>query len=596
MQKAEAHFNNCPGRRRMAAIGALSPFRSRRSVAARLLTDQNGQVLPWVALAMLVVLTSSALAVDVAHVLVVQRQMQSATDAAALAAAARLPATDYSTVGQAYSAAGNNSYNGVTVNTPTITPLCLQTVKNWGIFCASSGGTVTVANAIRVTQTGSISTYFAGAFGVRNIPFSVTSTASKGKPKSYNIAVIVDSTLSMGESDSNCVINGSTVTQMQCALTGVQQLLTNLNTNFDRVALFTFPNIATGSSAGVVSGWTPGTDDSGTYQCTTPISGRSYNYSSLYGYYSMLYSSGNDSPYSGAAIAMPYTFPPIPNNTQGYSAPTGTYAPTYEVVGFSNNYNTTNSDGTVSLNTGANLVKAVGGNSNCGGIEPSNYDGNYGTYYAGALYAAQAALLAEQTRYDQSGNVIIVLGDGNSTAPNDTSSPYNSTPAMPSSSGEATTTYRSSSSLNTSAYTFPGTYGTAGSSGTYPSYVGECGQAVDAAQYAATYPGNSSNATRVYSIAYGAPVTSSSSNCKSDRSGGTHRYITPCQTLQQMTSGSNSSYTSEYFYSDWAAQGGSQTSGCQASSATSGITAIADIYRAIAATLTGTRLVPNTMQ
>src|SRR5581483_8038278 len=110
-------------------------------------------------------------------------------------------------------------------------------------------------------------------------------------------------------------------------------------------------------------------------------------------------------------------------------------------------------------------------------------------------------------------------------------------------------TYQNNSNLTNSAYTYPSGWLTAGSSGAYPSWNGECGQAVDAAQYAATYSGNQ---TKVYTVAYGALTTSSSSNCKTDRtSASSHPYITPCQTLQQMSSNSTSSYTSDYFYSDY---------------------------------------------
>ena len=122
---------------------------------------------------------------------------------------------------------------------------------------------MTFPNAVQVNETATISTYFAGIFGVRTLTINAESTAAKGLPVPYNVAVIVDSTLSMAESDSNCVINGSTVSQMTCALNGIQQLLTNLNPQYDRVALFTFPNVATGSSAGVVTGQTAG-------QCVKP--------------------------------------------------------------------------------------------------------------------------------------------------------------------------------------------------------------------------------------------------------------------------------------------------------------------------------------
>jgi hypothetical protein len=48
---------------------------------------------------------------------------------------------------------------------------------------------------------------------------------------------------------------------------------------------------------------------------------------------------------------------------------------------------------------------------------------------------------------------------------------------------------------------------------------------------------------------------------------------------------------SDYFYSDYTAQGGD--SGCQANSANSGTTAISAIYTAITAKLSSARLIPN---
>ncbi len=120
--------------------------------------------------------------------------------------------------------------------------------------------------------------------------------------------------------------------------------------------------------------------------------------------------------------------------------------------------------------------------------------------------------------------------------------------------------------------------------GTYASWVGECSQAVDAAQAASTA------GTLVYTIAYGSPTTSSSGNCYSDRHNSvSHPYITPCQTLQDMSTNYTTGDTS-HFFSDYNFGGGSP---CQASGNNSGTTAIADIYSKIAAQLTGARLIPN---
>ncbi|MGA7525401.1 MAG: pilus assembly protein TadG-related protein [Acidobacteriaceae bacterium] len=547
------------------------------SCLKRILGEESGQVLPWVVVVMVVVLGMAAIVVDLGRAMVIQRQLQASADAAALAAAETLPNATYSTVGQSFSGGTgdkNVDTGGLSVGTPTITPLCLATVTAWGIPCTS-----TSPNAISVTETVTMPTLFAGLLGKPSIPLSATSTASKGsRPLPYNIAVIVDSTLSMTAVDNNC----GGATQMACALNGVQQMLQNLNTKYDNVALFTFPNVATGSSAGVVA--------SGSYGCTTTMPSKNgsitYEHDSSFGYYSMLYaiSRSNTSyqtPWSGVAWALPYSFPPIPTSTSGYTVASGTLAPTYEVVPFANDYNTT-SGTTTSLNASSNLVKAVGGESGCGGILPSNYDGNYGTYYAGALYAAQAALLAEQAANPGTKNVMVILGDGNSDGPNDSSSPFSSSPSIPSSATEAETTYKTTSALTTTAFTMPSGYKVATSNGSYPSWEGECGQAVTAAQYASTYPSSTStNGTLVYTIAYGALA---SGGCTSD----SNPHMTPCQALQNMATVSS---TGQYFYSDWTATGGD--SGCQASDSNSGITAINSIYKAIAEDLSGARLIPN---
>jgi len=586
--------------------GSTFSQRAERSIIRFLLADDGGQVLPWVAVATVVLICTSALVLDVGNALVAQRKLQASTDAAALAAAQSISGTTttYQTVAGNYGAdtGGKNTYSGLNVGTPSVTGLCLSTVQSWGIACTTSGGKVTIPNAVRVTQSATINTFFAGIFGKPTLALSATATAANARPLPYNIALIVDSTLSMNAVDSNC----NNLTQEQCALQGVRQLLTGLSTSYDHVALFTFPNvvIAPGSPAGVAIG---SNGAAATYKCTTTTPSKSgtiayYNGTSAgYGYTPLLYNTdnnGSDSsggssqsnslpdqvhyqpPWTGIAWAMPYTFPPKPTDTTGYTIPTGTDAATYQVTPFLEDYNTTSGDTNTLVGSSA-LVQAVGGVSGCGGIVPSSYDGDFGTYYAGAIYAAQAALLKEQTTHPNSANAIIILGDGDSNSPQTWGPMY----SMPDTATHAETTYGTNSALTTNGYTYPASWPTAGSGGSYPSWKGQCGQAIDAGQYAATYKvGSTTNGTAVYTIAYDA----NTSGCTTDKNAGTHANTTPCKALQLMATQDGSSPTG-YFYSDVNSSG----SGCTANTTNSGLTAISDIYLNIQKKLSGARLIPD---
>jgi hypothetical protein len=158
--------------------------------------------------------------------------------------------------------------------------------------------------------------------------------------------------------------------------------------------------------------------------------------------------------------------------------------------------------------------------------------GGFGTYYAQVIYAAQAALVAEQSSYANSQNVIILLSDGDATA---------TRTDMP---GASTT------------------------SGVYISTLQQCHQAITAAGAAAAA------GTRVYTVAYGAE----SSGCASDSPA-----ITPCQTMEQIASSPN------YFFSDYTATGGSSSCISAAQPATS----LNQIFKAISMDLTNAKLIPN---
>ena len=514
-----------------------------RGALGCIVEDQSGQVLPMVVVMMIGLLGMCGLTMDVGRVFIAYRQLQSSTDAAALAGASTMPDSTASSVATGYSGASgdvNAPFTGTTVTT-TVTMKCLSSLS---AACAAP----TNANAIRVTETQTVPMIFARLFGTNSMTISATATAAMGGGNlpPYNVAIILDGTLSQASSDDNC---GSGVTEMNCELQGVQILLQSLQpcappaasagvctiTNGtsayadDSVALFTFPALSIGTYA---------TDTN----CTSPITAagartNGYQSSSTYGYYSMMPSTA----WSGIPTATPYPFP-----TAGASSyPYTTYTSTYQITPFLSDYRT--STGTTTLNPNSLLTKAIGGVSGCGAMLPPNYDGDIGTYYAGVLYAAQAALTAQKAA-NGAQNVIILLSDGDATSPQS----FND--------GNGYT-----------VYPMPAPPATSG--GTYPSYNKMCAQAVTAAQYAANA------GTRVYAIAYGAE----SSGCSSDTNG-----LTPCTTMKGIAS------SPSYFFSDYAQSGSGINTNCIGTGATT--TNLQNIFKVIKDGLGGPRLISNSTQ
>ncbi len=174
-------------------------------------------------------------------------------------------------------------------------------------------------------------------------------------------------------------------------------------------------------------------------------------------------------------------------------------------------------------------------------MSPPNFDGEEGTYYAGAIYAAQSALTAQAAAFPGSKNVIILLSDGDANV----TQSWNGYSVMPQ----------------------------ANNSGTYPSYVGDCGQGVKAAQYA------QAAGTRVYTVAYGSPAT----GCSTDVNAGSYPNITPCTAMLDMATGPQD------FFSDYSQSG--TTSNCISSAQPS--TNMNQIFAMIANDLTVARLIPD---
>ncbi len=518
--------------------------------------DDTGSVLLMVAFLLTVLLALTALAVDVGHAYYSVRDLQATTDAAALGAARAVStATSIHAINGSASALGNtltqytgsegvatqlssvnnanNARPGLPSVTVTTTLKCLTTLQAQGIPCI---GTVPY-NAVQVQQTSVIPNYFAGIFGKRTSTLGTTATAAinGGAPRAANVAVVIDTTLSMNEYDADC---GNT--QMQCALNGFQILLQHMTpcgiyqgtcaanggsvqNPMQSASLFTFPDVSVGTAS---------IDSNCTTPFPAPSSQNGYSYSSTYGTYSM----PPAYPWGGVPTAMSYSFPQA--GATSYQ-PSGSSAPTYQLTSFLYDYRA--SAAATTLNSSSVLVKASGAVTNCGGLSPSNYDGVYGTYHAGVIYAAQAALVAQHQAYPSNESILIFLSDGDAHAPQ-TNGSYT---VMPS----------------------PATY-----NGYYPSWVGECAQAVVAAQAA------SAAGTLVYTVAYGAsPI-----GCSTDAGAGQSPNITPCGTMAQMAT------APQLFYSDWKQTGSGST--CVASQP---VVSLADIFKSIANTLSQARLIPN---
>ncbi len=508
-----------------------------RLFVRKAISDQSGQILPWLAVVLVGMLGAAGLTIDVGRAYVAHSQLQNYANAAALAAAGDVyntsSTTGASAVATSYSAStGNQNVNGsLGTVTTTVTTVCLNMLMPVGSTCSSS---TAVPNAVKVKQTATVPTYFMKLFGFNSLSVSSQATASmQGAAQPWNVAVILDATTSMGSTPPSGSCKGYS-TLFKCAEAGVQSLLqavqpcpggsncNSSNTQF-RVALFSFPNVST---ANVSNFWG---------NCSTPTH-------------------------------EPYTLPLT--NITGYTPlKYGTATATYEDTPVSTSDGDANgfvtdywsATQTNNLNTSSSIVKEVTGCLTNPGGESS--------YFTGAFYAAQAALLAEQKAYGGK-NAIIILSDGQMQAPSSKFPTGNVTP--------------STAGYNASALT---------TTGYYPSTKNECQQGIMAAQSAQTA------GTTVFSVAFG----SESSGCTTS-GGGTDssliatatsgnaafssvNSITPCVTMKNVASPTTNGIS--YFYADTS----SSSNGCTDTAHT--VSEVNQIFWAISSYFTSPRLLPN---
>jgi Flp pilus assembly protein TadG len=332
--------------------------------------DRNGAAAIVAAFSMLALFGFAAISVDIANLVYVKSNLQASANAAAVAGGQNIPAGTAAAMAVSYGAQTGkiNFFSPQTVTTTT-TLKCLTALQNWygqgqGIPCLTYG-TQAAANAIEVTQTAVVPTFFAGMLGYNSWTVTVKAMASSkgGSAPPLNVMMILDTTGSMNSSDKtaggNCTVPGiSSPTKLACALNGVQVLLVQLSTTVDQVGLMVFPGLTNASQV------------SKEYDC----------------------SSSN---------------PTIANYTTAANA-------VYQIISPpSTDYKTSASS--TSLNSSSNLVKAVSipgvAGSSCQGVSAV---GGVGTYYASVITAAQTALTASHKAGQQ--NVIIFISDGDASA------------------------------------------------------------------------------------------------------------------------------------------------------------------------------------
>jgi Flp pilus assembly protein TadG len=674
------------------------------SFVRRLWNDQQGQSVIFVTLGLIAMLGMGGLTIDLGRFFVIRSQLQNSVNAAGLAAAGDI--WDSQSTNNAVNAAKQfityNPISGLTEDTgyPSVTTTCLNSLLTSPQTCANTGN---IQNALKVVERVSMPTYFMRIFGVKSLTAQATATASmEGIAQPWNIALILDATGSMADADTtdpDC----SGQTKMQCSLHGLQTLLSTLNpcvvvancVNSNatvHVALFAFPNMLTSALPHAFTGCSGSSTPVGAPNASLPTT---------------MWYAPITLPQPGLTGYTPLTYQQV--NVTGKPQWAASYEITYPVAGsaaasdadangFVSDYYQASNAVTGNLNPSSSLVEAIGytgtgtqygcmpvapngidlnsatnvgasilhisstaakdGESASGGTQETSTTvvntigvGQGITYIAPAVYAAQAALVAEQALNVQNGmpagqNAIIVLSDGGMNAqwiyfpqgqmgppatgsstvvPTTSTSMFTYTPPTSGSttaatfvSGSGSTSFKwpptssnslSSNTLNTTpkytayvAYSYSPANGAAllsdlasgtnANTGLYPDFIDQCQQAIMAAQYAA------GQGTRVYSVAYQAASSACSSGSRADDftdatlvATGTYNTGTysAVTSINACNTVENMASSLEFFYSD----SGSGASSTCLSPDWPDITNLSGIFGQMSATFSGPRLVPN---
>ncbi|SPE25927.1 conserved exported hypothetical protein [Acidobacteriia bacterium SbA2] len=526
-----------------------------KSLLGRLYREQNGQALYLVAASLVAILGMAALSIDIGFALHAQRELQANTDAAASAGGAAMPnpattsvygvVTEYSG-SKAYSAL-YNVHPDLNITNVSVSFTCLSTTTYPGYSlppCAAAASYpscgVTASNpaggcnAIKVVETATEPTFFGKILGFKSLTVTATSVASAsgGGAIPYHIMLVLDTTNSMGSgTDTGCVTgSSSSYTPEQCAQFGVQTLLSELapcavgvsscgsSAAVDEVGVMSFPGICSDSNSGVTTANCP------TLSSAAPLTNTTANPT-----------------YAPNDYACPAVAPPIAQYNND---------PEYLVVGFGNDYRLSDNS---ALNWSSDVVKTDGaGTNNCGMPTP----GGEGTFYAGAIVAAQTYLTNNHASHVQ--DIMILLSDGNASA---------STTQMGGNVKQAVTGSQ-----------------IAGMNGNLFSATAECTQAVNAAAWARGVKQSDGTSTQIYSISYGSE-TSGCTSGESVPSIGGNPANTPCSTM----AGISSTPLSQYFFSVPQTVNGNTSTVCKGAVP---ITQLSQVFTTIGSMLETARLIP----
>jgi Flp pilus assembly protein TadG len=200
---------------------------------------ERGQILAVVALALVALLGVCAFSIDVGFAYYAKRQLQSATDAAALAGAQDLPnavtavttATNYASANTPSNLAFTFTYTTSCTNTSILATGCTASVN---------------PNQLTVNGAVSTNTWFAKLFGINH--FDVTTHANACSPCSstpVDIVIAVDRTGSMcspTDGAGNCI-------DLNNAKDGIRTMLSDLNPPYAQIGMVAFPPVQTTASS-----------------------------------------------------------------------------------------------------------------------------------------------------------------------------------------------------------------------------------------------------------------------------------------------------------------------------------------------------------
>ena len=200
---------------------------------------ERGQILPIVALALVVMLGVSAFTIDVGYAYYAKRQLQAATDAAALAGAQDLPSTTQA-VSTATSYATANSPANVSFSF-TYAATCTATAV------AATGCQASVnPNELTVTGSASTNTFFAKLFGIDHFNVSAHSNAcSPCSSTPVDIVIALDRTGSMCDTTDR---RTEFCTDLDNAKEGIRTMLGILNPPYAQVGMVAFPPVKTATT------------------------------------------------------------------------------------------------------------------------------------------------------------------------------------------------------------------------------------------------------------------------------------------------------------------------------------------------------------